>query len=39
MVKCKHCGKEDCNCCPGCGKPTIDWNDAEPMCNECGWAE
>ncbi len=27
-----------CNCCPNCGAP-IDWEEAEPMCDQCGWAE
>jgi len=38
--KCKFCGKneDECNCCPKCGKP-IDWDEAEPMCDNCGWAQ
>ena len=38
--KCKWCGKKlsDCDCCPNCGNP-IDWDEAEPMCDKCGWSE
>ena len=25
--------------CPVCGKRTIDMNEAEPMCDKCGWAQ
>ena len=39
VKKCKFCGKTECNCCPNCGLSLIDWDEAEPMCDVCGWAE
>lgn len=25
--------------CPSCGKKTVDFNEAEPACDSCGWAQ
>lgn len=25
--------------CPGCGKMSVDFDESEPMCDLCGWAE
>jgi predicted RNA-binding Zn-ribbon protein involved in translation (DUF1610 family) len=25
--------------CPNCGEKTIDMNEAEPMCDKCGWVQ